>query len=326
MYPSLDEDIESIWYLSDLMDVSLVKHRSKMEMSVVRDRSRIDLPLIRRPEASSPNFRNSDELRIGYDVVLSFGRGGLHFGPPATLSVCRRFVRTGNIGGVAPEVVEGNRLYALNNEPWSDRSVQRHCPIIFQLRHWIPINWRDTDRIHKSDGVQSDKPTSIRRSFRSKTALPLPSEALGIEESKSGGVSIVILTVFQPVERIHDLQVGPLIGSPGGAKPFPGLENLPRSFWHELSSPFTEVYEVESFATETGGIPEPRPFFEDPESNITVQLGAQVHMHCRVQNLQDTLKVEITLSSEQLRIWAMMSLSSVLIIPGYDCYPLVKSL
>lgn len=43
--------------------------------------------------------------------------------------------------------------------------------------------------------------------------------------------------------------------------------------------------------TETGGTPEPRPIFEDPESNITVQLAAQVYMHCRVQNLQDTLKV-----------------------------------
>ncbi|KAG5326381.1 OPCM protein, partial [Acromyrmex heyeri] len=54
---------------------------------------------------------------------------------------------------------------------------------------------------------------------------------------------------------------------------------------------FDSVYEVESFVTETGGTPEPRPFFEDPESNITVQLGAQVYMHCRVQNLQNTLKV-----------------------------------
>lgn len=43
--------------------------------------------------------------------------------------------------------------------------------------------------------------------------------------------------------------------------------------------------------TETGGTPEPRPFFEDPESNITVQLGTEVYMHCRVQNLQNTLKV-----------------------------------
>ncbi|XP_015608036.1 peroxidasin [Cephus cinctus] len=69
-------------------------------------------------------------------------------------------------------------------------------------------------------------------------------------------------------------------------KPFPGLEDLPKSFWHELSSPFTEVYEEESLATEIGATPEPRPFFEDDDSNITVQLGAQVHMHCRVQHLQ----------------------------------------
>ncbi|KAG7204811.1 hypothetical protein KM043_005215 [Ampulex compressa] len=79
-------------------------------------------------------------------------------------------------------------------------------------------------------------------------------------------------------------------GSPG-AKPPSGLENLPRSFWHELSSPFTEVYEGESSATETGATPEPRPFFEDSESNVTVQRGAQVYMNCRVQNLQDSLKV-----------------------------------
>ncbi|XP_076277280.1 zwei Ig domain protein zig-8 isoform X1 [Lasioglossum baleicum] len=89
---------------------------------------------------------------------------------------------------------------------------------------------------------------------------------------------------------VHQLQFLYAAG-PIGAKPFPGLENLPKPFWHHLSSPFTEVYEVESIATETGGTPEPRPFFEDSESNITVQLGANVYMHCRVQNLQDTLKV-----------------------------------
>ncbi|XP_076767196.1 zwei Ig domain protein zig-8 [Xylocopa sonorina] len=89
------------------------------------------------------------------------------------------------------------------------------------------------------------------------------------------------------VHQLHVLYAATSLG----AKPFSELENLPRSFWHELSSPFTDVYEVESFPTETGGTPEPRPFFEDTESNITVQLGAQVYMHCRVENLQDTLKV-----------------------------------
>lgn len=29
-----------------------------------------------------------------------------------------------------------------------------------------------------------------------------------------------------------------------GVKPLPGFENLPRSFWHELSSPFTEVSSI----------------------------------------------------------------------------------
>ncbi|XP_067209537.1 zwei Ig domain protein zig-8 isoform X1 [Linepithema humile] len=87
------------------------------------------------------------------------------------------------------------------------------------------------------------------------------------------------------VHQIHFL----CTASSLGVKQFPGFENLPRSFWHELSSPFTEVYEVENFVTETSGTPEPRPFFEDPESNITVQLGAEVYIHCRIQNVQNTL-------------------------------------
>ncbi|KAF7997951.1 hypothetical protein HCN44_009349 [Aphidius gifuensis] len=71
-----------------------------------------------------------------------------------------------------------------------------------------------------------------------------------------------------------------------GSKPFPGLENLPKSFWNELSSPFTEVYEEENPVTENGSTPEPRPFFEDRDINVTVQLGAQIHLHCRVENMQ----------------------------------------
>ncbi|CAK9806865.1 hypothetical protein ANTQUA_LOCUS5041 [Anthophora quadrimaculata] len=98
-------------------------------------------------------------------------------------------------------------------------------------------------------------------------------------------LSAVVASIL--VHQLHVLCAATSLGT----KPFPGLENLPKSFWHELSSPFTEVYEVESFATETGSTPEPSPFFEDSESNITVQLGAKVYMHCRVQNLQDTFKV-----------------------------------
>ncbi|KAI4493857.1 hypothetical protein M0804_002033 [Polistes exclamans] len=98
-------------------------------------------------------------------------------------------------------------------------------------------------------------------------------------------LSAVVASIL--VHQVHFL----CTANSQGVKPVPGLENLPRSFWRELSSPFTEVYEEDNFATETGATPEPRPFFEDPESNITVQLGAQVHMHCRVQNLQKNLKV-----------------------------------
>ncbi|XP_043501072.1 peroxidasin [Polistes fuscatus] len=98
-------------------------------------------------------------------------------------------------------------------------------------------------------------------------------------------LSAVVASIL--VHQVHFL----CTANSQGVKPVPGLENLPRSFWRELSSPFTEVYEEDNFATETGATPEPRPFFEDPESNITVQLGAQVYMHCRVQNLQKNLKV-----------------------------------
>ncbi|XP_066602776.1 zwei Ig domain protein zig-8 [Prorops nasuta] len=87
-----------------------------------------------------------------------------------------------------------------------------------------------------------------------------------------------------------------------GAKPYPGLENLPRSFWHELSSPFTEVYEAESVSTETGATPEPQPYFEDPETNVTVQLGAEVYLHCRVQNLQKRTVSWVRRRGEELHL------------------------
>ena len=58
-------------------------------------------------------------------------------------------------------------------------------------------------------------------------------------------------------------------------------------FHSHASFVFVQVYEEESIATENGATPEPRPFFEDPDSNITVQLAAPVHLHCRVENLQE---------------------------------------
>uniref|UniRef100_A0ABD2WV04 Ig-like domain-containing protein n=1 Tax=Trichogramma kaykai TaxID=54128 RepID=A0ABD2WV04_9HYME len=109
------------------------------------------------------------------------------------------------------------------------------------------------------------------------------------------------ITAFKAVILMHFIGLT-VAGIPSGGKPFPGLENLPRSFWHELSSPFTEVYEEESFATETGATPEPRPFFEDPDSNITVQLGAQVYLHCRVQNLEKRMVSWVRRRGEELHL------------------------
>ncbi|XP_014224443.1 peroxidasin-like [Trichogramma pretiosum] len=109
------------------------------------------------------------------------------------------------------------------------------------------------------------------------------------------------ISAFKAVILMHFIGLS-VAGIPSGGKPFPGLENLPRSFWHELSSPFTEVYEEESFATETGATPEPRPFFEDPDSNITVQLGAQVYLHCRVQNLEKRMVSWVRRRGEELHL------------------------
>ncbi|XP_014209886.1 uncharacterized protein LOC106640377 [Copidosoma floridanum] len=92
------------------------------------------------------------------------------------------------------------------------------------------------------------------------------------------------LTATLAVLLMHFIGLSRAVITSGG-KPFPGLENLPKSFWHELSSPFTEIYEEESYATETGATPEPRPFFEDPDNNVTVQLNTQVYLNCRIQNL-----------------------------------------
>ncbi|XP_046412032.1 opioid-binding protein/cell adhesion molecule [Neodiprion pinetum] len=85
-------------------------------------------------------------------------------------------------------------------------------------------------------------------------------------------------------------------------KPYPRLEDLPKNLWHELSSPFTEVYEEESLATEIGATPEPRPFFEDADSNITAQLGTHVHMHCRVHDLRDGTVSWVRKRGEELHL------------------------
>lgn len=73
---------------------------------------------------------------------------------------------------------------------------------------------------------------------------------------------------------------------PRNGDPF---DTIPKSFWQEFSSPFTDppLEEEPDDYTETT-TQEPAPFFEEPSSalNITTQLGNHVHLHCRVNDLR----------------------------------------
>ncbi|KAH0955303.1 hypothetical protein HN011_003101, partial [Eciton burchellii] len=233
-------------------------------------------------------FGNRDELRIDYDVESSCGRGGLHSGSPDTFPV--------------------------------HHQCFGHCPIIFQLRDWIFIN--------PPAAVASINSTPYQVTTVVGPMWSLRSEILEVRLFRSfsglslcrGGEFNLLDWYNQPedplLELIHLSRIIPSFygeivrsgpwngdgetGRQGISRVLVEMEKLlgKRSFdqcnggcdesdWSRKS----RVYDVDGFVTETGGTPEPRPFFEDPESNITVQLGAQVHMHCRVQNLQNSLKV-----------------------------------
>jgi hypothetical protein len=66
------------------------------------------------------------------------------------------------------------------------------------------------------------------------------------------------------------------------------FDSLPKSFWYELSSPFTESYDDLTEA-EPKTTPDPLPFFEDHanSTNVTTQLGSSVFLHCKVHDLRD---------------------------------------
>lgn len=74
---------------------------------------------------------------------------------------------------------------------------------------------------------------------------------------------------------------------PRNGDPF---DTIPKSFWHEFSSPFTDPpVEEELGDNEETTTHEPYPFFEDPTTtiNITTQLGNHVYLHCRVNDLRE---------------------------------------
>lgn len=74
---------------------------------------------------------------------------------------------------------------------------------------------------------------------------------------------------------------------PRNGDPF---DTIPKSFWQEFSSPFTDPpteEEAEDYTETT--TQEPAPFFEDSTStsvNLTTQLGNHVYLHCRVNELR----------------------------------------
>lgn len=73
---------------------------------------------------------------------------------------------------------------------------------------------------------------------------------------------------------------------PRSGDPF---DTIPKSFWQEFSSPFTDPpLEAESEDYTETTTQEPFPFFEDAITtiNITAQLGSHVHLHCRVNDLR----------------------------------------
>ena len=66
------------------------------------------------------------------------------------------------------------------------------------------------------------------------------------------------------------------------------FDTLPKSFWYEFSSPFTESYDDLTEA-EPKTTPDPLPFFEDHanSTNVTTQFGSTVNLHCKVNDLRD---------------------------------------
>jgi hypothetical protein len=64
--------------------------------------------------------------------------------------------------------------------------------------------------------------------------------------------------------------------------------DLSNSFWHELSSPATDSSD-ENFGETTTHVHE--PFFEENSTqiNVTTQLGSDVYLHCRVNDLREKM-------------------------------------
>ncbi|XP_058817865.1 zwei Ig domain protein zig-8 [Topomyia yanbarensis] len=69
------------------------------------------------------------------------------------------------------------------------------------------------------------------------------------------------------------------------------FKTLPRLFWQEISSPFTDLPDddLEEESEESTTQHDPYPFFDDANmtANVTTQLGNDVYLHCRVNDLRE---------------------------------------
>lgn len=74
--------------------------------------------------------------------------------------------------------------------------------------------------------------------------------------------------------------------------------DLSNSFWHEVSSPSTDSSD-ENYGETTTHVHE--PFFEENSTQINVktQLGSDVYLHCRVNDLREKMVSKVRLPSEE---------------------------
>ncbi|ETN63514.1 defective proboscis extension response [Anopheles darlingi] len=104
-------------------------------------------------------------------------------------------------------------------------------------------------------------------------------------KSLANGLALLYLGVLQCVSGSVLKNVATLQSS----SPF---MNFPRNFWQEISVPYTDLpteedeLEDESVESTTH---DPYPFFDDINmtANVTTQLGSDVTLHCRVNDLRE---------------------------------------
>lgn len=91
--------------------------------------------------------------------------------------------------------------------------------------------------------------------------------------------------------------------------------DLSNSFWHELSSPYTESSD-ENFGETTTQAHE--PFFEENSSliNSTTQQGSDVFLHCRVNDLREKMVRKILPHNTTKLNWKIRKVSDVPFSPN----------